>query len=376
MDLFGMSLNGPMASGVMPRIPLHTELFGESLGTLDQWRLELAGEPFGGIGAEPWSGVNLFTQGDMEFFVRDIGLADYAAHNPCSWCLGNTTNIPWNHFSTLAGWCLTCHTNDEFMLRFRGCTHPVWGWPGVGRHTFRLDTLHINDHHGVSSKAIGSFFYEIVCDGELPGSANKELNMRILTQRIHIFQAANGTRNKCPKLFLKNLINIEDESNSFPELHGPVIKAATTKDLIPFCSYLADQLDDGTPYKSRRAKVFQCLLAFNNIIDNSGEFLTDDQKLQLSKSIYGVLINYSWLAKNAVSRGLLRWHITPKFHYFAHLIVQADVINPRFTRCYTEESMVGRVAKMFRTSAKGPFQNSIQATVLAKYILGLNFRFG
>ena len=360
-ELVGKSLD-VLATGKMPMVPLHSGLGAP----LDNWRLGRAGTSFGG-----WSAVWLFALGDCDFFVNDLGLPSYNSLDPCGLCRCNVSTIPWNDFALNAAWMLTCHTNAEYCGRHVGKDHPIWGWVGLSKHSVRFDTLHIVDHHGVASKAIGTLFVEICADGELCGG-NKEENLAILNDRIKTFQQESRERNPCPKLYWKNLTF---DGDSWPELHGPVIKGATTKSLAGFCCFLTNELNDGSEYKARRAALFAHLLEFNTIVDGSGTFLTDAQKLRLKTCVHAFLLNYSWLARVCAIASLFRWHIVPKFHYFAHLPAQADVCNLRDTRCYLEESSIGRFAKVFRNSANGPYHKRVQHVVLVKFVLGLQLRF-
>ena len=68
------------------------------------------------------------------------------------------------------------------------------------------------------------------------------------------------------------------------------------------------------------------------------------------------------------------WHITPKIHVALHLPSQGRLINPRFTQCYGEESLVGRVTRIWRATANGPYSRTIQKQSLARYWTGLELR--
>ena len=67
-------------------------------------------------------------------------------------------------------------------------------------------------------------------------------------------------------------------------------------------------------------------------------------------------------------RGEVSWWISPKVHYMQHFEQQADLINPRYTQCYAEESLMGRIAKIWRATAVGQYANIIQRAVLIRYL--------
>ncbi len=57
----------------------------------------------------------------------------------------------------------------------------------------------------------------------------------------------------------------------------------------------------------------------------------------------------------------------PKLHYSAaHMPTQAAMIDTGFVRAYASESMVGRVAKIYKHSMDGPHTH-VQAKVMMKY---------
>ena len=60
-------------------------------------------------------------------------------------------------------------------------------------------------------------------------------------------------------------------------------------------------------------------------------------------------------------------------HYLcAHLPMQAELVNPRYTQGYTSESMVGTACQIYTRSQSGPFHDRIQEVALVKYVTGLN----
>ena len=105
-------------------------------------------------------------------------------------------------------------------------------------------------------------------------------------------------------------------------------------------------------------------------------FLTDDELKELDFHTKRWGRNLMWLADHSVRSGKLAWHITFKCHVAQHLPFQAEVLNPRFTQNYADESMVGRMSRMFFAAANGPSdQEVLQYSVLRKYIISTRLRF-
>ena len=81
--------------------------------------------------------------------------------------------------------------------------------------------------------------------------------------------------------------------------------------------------------------------------------------------------SYGWLAYNARCEGRFEFQVIPKFHWFIEMSIQARQLNPRYQQTYQGESMVGRVATIYKRSLYGPYQRTIQNTIVRKYALGL-----
>ena len=72
--------------------------------------------------------------------------------------------------------------------------------------------------------------------------------------------------------------------------------------------------------------------------------------------------------------GALLFNIMYKHHMFVHVGDAAESINPKCLQTYTEESMVGRGAKMYEAACNGPFVETIQPHVLKRYLVALHLR--
>ena len=78
---------------------------------------------------------------------------------------------------------------------------------------------------------------------------------------------------------------------------------------------------------------------FYNILNSAGVFLTEAENIAFDRAVYDCLCNYSFLARDAMERGLVRWNIVQKHHMMAHFpeIVRQS-INPRLLATHIEES--------------------------------------
>lgn len=161
----------------------------------------------------------------------------------------------------------TIHDRRSFLHRF-GSAHPIWRFPGISQHSFRLDTLHILDHHGVWSHIAGNILYWVVHDHELPGCRSKDAGIDAINVRLKNFNRG-GAHNKLPSLKIANLIDSSKETTSSPILGGPGIKAANTKDSMPWILEIARETNDGSTAKHRRQVVAECAVSLINIMESA-----------------------------------------------------------------------------------------------------------
>ena len=105
-------------------------------------------------------------------------------------------------------------------------------------------------------------------------------------------------------------------------------------------------------------------------------FLTDRELLDMKDAINKLGWHMQRLRVLCHQQGWLHFQFTPKCHFFMQMWEQSSLINVRFTQNYCEESLVGRIARMWHSAARGPYQKKIQATVLCKYLVLLSLTLG
>ena len=167
-------------------------------------------------------------------------------------------------------------TNAEFLGSFRRPLHPLVSHPWWNSHTYRLDLLHLIDHHGIAGNIIGNTFWahisgERMCD-VLPGST-VESRLEALNIEIKEFYDANRVDNRLPKLKLDNI-----KSDTFPELHGPAVKAANTRALVPYVLDLQRRAASMQPNRkhTHMTKVLESLQAAIEIFYTNSFFLSPE----------------------------------------------------------------------------------------------------
>ena len=173
-------------------------------------------------------------------------------------------------------------------------------------------------------------------------------------------------KSRVPNLTMDNLVR-----DGWPDLRGPMVKAANTRNLYRFGMELSRQLDDGSVRMTRRRIVCQALHDVNEIIDSGPLFLVGDTLSTFVSSVHKIQVNMSWLARDAIERGDMTWKIFPKVHLLSHLADQAVLINPRFVRCYRQESGMGKIQKIYGSLMNGPYHDRIQRSTLQKQVIAL-----
>ena len=329
-----------------------------------------------GVGGLCWKGILATVLSDMEFLHDEVGLRGAGMTHPCAWCPCNRTDMPFTALGTSALWRRHRFSNDEFLAHIRDAPrHPLLNWPMVNRQTFRLDTLHIVDYHGVISCVAANTLWTIVCDSPLfPADCRTQLaRFAALTQQKDAFFQNQNRACALSGSIDKNLLFPNGKSSkTYPALSGPRVKAANSRALMPWIAAISIAHDDGTLPAVHRRICAVNLNEYLRIIYSEGFVLSTAAMVRLEKVVFRCLRSYSWLQHNAISSGRVLWHVIPKWHYWAELVYQSRLFNPRFCQTYAGESLVGRVSTLYKRSCTGPFHKTIQHRVLRQYVIGLS----
>ena len=340
--------------------------------------LDEHGQPFAlEADGTAWEGGFLFFLCDIEYFAVDIGLSGASHFNMCSWCrCTRDSTCPWNDLGSSARWRQRRTSNAEFLARVRP-GHGMVEWPGFSIFTIRLDLLHVCDYKGVTGKIFGSTVWSVMCETlaifqtVFPGCADtREARLVALDLSLRSWCKTHLIRNRLPKLCMRALFT-SGTANDFPNLVGPGVKAANTRACVGWLRWLSTRFNNFGVLENHRFVVCSSIDDYYRVLYSGGIVLTEDEFERQFKLCLNCLRSYQFLAYASSLDGALNWHITPKFHFFAELSLQARLLNPRYQQCYASESMVGRVMNIYANSLHGPFAETIQRTVLTKYLLGL-----
>jgi len=230
------------------------------------------------------------------------------------------------------------------------------------------------DCKGLASIAIGNCLAEIVYKNQL-GCPTHQATMDLLNERLDRFYDGTKCDCKIPYLLLSNITDTQRPAQTYPQLAGPGIKAANTRHLVPWVLALVIEVDDGSEASRHRIALMRYLNEFIETIYENPEFLAPAVSKRLKFVMLGFLRRSAWLSANAVRLGLCRWQLKPKHHYFHHLALLTYGRNPRFYQTYIDESFVGKLCRVYKSSQAGAYHETIQREVLTKYLFALSIHF-
>ena len=160
----------------------------------------------------------------------------------------------------------------------------------------------------------------------------------------------------------------------YADLRGPTIKAANTRQAMPFLATLAEKhlTDNENTDHLLIHKLVHHAIGFNHTLNMAGAFRTEADHAQFTTHTQGVGKYLQLLRHRAKNQKQLLWHITPKSHYMQHFPEDARLINPKSVQCYIEASTIGKIAKIWASSKSGPYRDTIQRVALLKYLVWLS----
>ena len=320
-----------------------------------------------------WKGLMLHGFNDSQQGV-EWGLPDYNAvceKRMCGYCDANRGSKPFTDLRPTATWKPSelSLTNAEFVNATRGSTpHPLNRSRLWSKYFTRLDTMHCLDHRGVSGIVAGSVFSDLTVTRQELG-ATRAQRMAEIDRKKDVWFATHVVSSKMPKLFLKNIQF--GGGSCWCELHGPLVKAANTRHLMPFVDALVREMYGERTDDWSVSTVVVCsnLCKVYDILYSSDMFLSADALAALKAALDLFGVHFMRLRSIAEVRGLMYFQLTPKVHFMQHIYLQCCLINSRFCTCYSQESMVGRITKIYKSNKNSRYRGTIQRSTLLRYLV-------
>ena len=234
--------------------------------------------------------------------------------------------------------------------------------------------MHCMDHHGVFGVIIASTIWFLCYNDGVPtlGSTQQQ-RLDTVNHRLEAFYKQNpGISSPLDKLQMKKNI-LSFGTDQYAALGGPTVKAANTRQAIPFLKDLAERyLTDGANLDHvLMHELIKHTIDFNRLIYSSGTFFTDPELATFRTATEGVGKYMQLLRSNAKAAKQLLWHIAPKTHYMQHFPDEAKLIASIVVQCYIEESYICTIGQIRASSNNGPYSETIQRLGLLKYLLWL-----
>ena len=229
--------------------------------------------------------------------------------------------------------------------------------------------MHVIDLRGLLAIAAGSLLWKLVSSVRRLGLTNP-VRLQNINIQMQEYQANHGTAHRMPPLRMSNL-----RDDGWAVLNGAVVKAANTRNLLPFLNHLANEYFAAHgAYASSVRKVFASLMTIERILYSSEMFLSDEEKANFQAAFLRLGRHWQLLRALSAEAHENLWQITPKVHIAQHFPEQANLINPTATQCYSEESLIGVMTKIWQAAARGPYDAVIQRKTLNRYWVGLELR--
>ena len=223
--------------------------------------------------------------------------------------------------------------------------------------------MHVFDHHGVTSTICGSTVHLLVKNCAALG-ANQDARLEKINAEKQAYYDGRVVSSRMPNLKLSNLT-----VDGWSELCGPVVKAANTRHFSPFLEHLFGKYMDGSPYHKAVFKLVCSLNAVYGMFYNAGRFLTlrEQQEAEFRLLKLG---KYMMACRGfAEDVGDFMFQVKPKSHYAQHMAQQCQLLNPVFTQCYAEESLIGKITAIWHKSCSGQYLGNVQMAAICKYLL-------
>ena len=304
----------------------------------------------------------MFGCGDCEV-LQAWGNPMYSAGGDmCGCCKTNRSSLPFTDLRANSLWHDNMVNNLEFIARTK-VGHPI-AQSRYWNYMFpRYDAMHCADHHGVSGVFAGSVLERLVKDPRL--GPNQQARMDTINMELKQHFDAHVVSSRMPPLRLDNL-----KTAGWFELSSPLIKAANTRHFMPFCESLClKYFNRGTQYDIAATKAVCHLNGFYHVIYTAAVFLSDAEKALLKHHLEQMGKYHMLCRQYSDDLEIVVWQVKPKAHYCQHFFHQCCLINSRWTQCYSQESMVGKMVKMWRTSIAGQYAPHVQKTVCTKYLI-------
>ena len=323
-----------------------------------------------------WTCCMCFGKGDGDVHVNQWGLQGHGGPGEvCGFCLADRSDLNYLNLQEDSEWRATeIVTTAAFIARLRCPHHPLNDAPFFTLWFVRIDIMHNLDCKGVLSILQGGALWLVCHDTRRKLGNTIAARLQEINRRKDAFFKLHGVANRMPDIRAEN---ISEGPDGFVTLSGTVVKAANTRALLPFVKELCcEVLNQRRTYHRSVCKLLESACGMVDTLYASEMFMSEEQQAAFRKHTLRVGRHWQLCCNIATEKGQPLWHITPKAHVCQHLPTQAKLLNPRFTQNYQEEGLIGKVTKVWKAAANGPYFHVAQKTVLEKWLVGFMITIG
>ena len=227
-------------------------------------------------------------------------------------------------------------------------------------------------HEGLGRDLCASLMVAFVEDGLLEGASGDEC-LASLHTHMKAWCSACGVICPARPFTMVSLGRQPPSRKKYPVL-GANYKAAHVKIFTAFVAHFAYQTCTGTELSKLRVVCAWGAADFLHVLDTEPLIMSHEAVARAAYALQVFLLAYQKLANIYLQRRESLFKVRPKAHYLGHLgrTMERTRLNPRKMSCFADEDIVGRIAKMTRsTNRRNCSKRSLQRCLL---FLGTRWR--
>ena len=152
------------------------------------------------------------------------------------------------------------------------------------------------------------------------------------------------------------------------------MKAAQVRHMVPKVAALFKEFATPSAYDAFQQEMLNALAKVYDIMHTCGLVFSGPEYASFKKAALSFLCAYTTLSEEAKKTNLNRYNVVAKFHYFVHLVQQAEFLNPKASWCYGGEDLVGRASTLAQTCTRGTAAHKITKTMMDKYRVAVHLK--
>jgi hypothetical protein len=195
-------------------------------------------------------------------------------------------------------------------------------------------------------------------------------NFDHLWQRMSEIYKELGLEHVLTKLVFSQVCDPKAKYAAFPCLSK--VEATEARHLLKVAAVLAEEKQGPSDLHKHRTACAKALVNFYDMLESSGQ--TIEEFVQLKRFAQQFQLRYQFLSKEAMKGSQLLWSVVNKFHFFEHLVDQAEFENPILYWAYSGEDRVGRVARIAHLCLPGKPTHAITQVLFDRHSIGLHLR--